>query len=250
MATKPEKQIIQEKTPEAPAVIEGESREIDGEELALPIAENMPEPSPSALNTPEEAATPAQAAPGAPPVVSPVIPEQPANVPQVKDSEGVQFDPTIHRTDDAGNPRVSPTTGKFLKKYKAGTATTSAPASPGVQTSVASSPSGPDQFDNGAEMLLQTGYGVAASFLTNDIRPESAEEHASLKIPLAAVLRERGSLGMTPTQLLMLSLAAYIGKKAAKPTVKERLIYIYLKARAFIKGEKAPQEIPKIEPAN
>jgi hypothetical protein len=220
MATKTQNEI-QENSSED---IKNDSKPIDGDELALPISENMPEPSPSALKGPEE---------------------QPANIPLIKDSEGVQFDPSIHRTDDAGNPRISPSTGKFLKKYKA--TSTASPAStiaPQTQGTAAAN----DQFDNGAEMLLQTGYGVAASFLSNDIRPENAEEHASLKIPLAAVLRERGSLGMTPTQLLMLSLAAYIGKKAAKPTVKERLLIIYLKARAFIKGEKQPTETPKIEP--
>lgn len=206
---------------------------ITGEELIAPIIPEMPEPTKSVIDmdAPDSTAT----------ASNPTIPIQPLNVPVVTDSEGTQFDPALHRTDADGNPRYG-ATGKFLKKYKTGQRAESS----ANQTTATSA--GADEFDNGAEILLQTGYGICASFLTNDFRPESQEEHMSLKIPLAAFLREKGMAGMSSTQLLILSLAAYVSKKAAKPTVRDRFVLWYLKVRAFFKGEPQPKEPVKIEP--
>lgn len=244
-----EKIIVKTNKSAEPVVAQSiQAEPIDGASLIAPIIPEMPEPTKAAVETVSaNEQAPATPQPGALPV-SPVtqIPEASLNVPNVKDSEGTQFDPSLHRSDSNGNPRFG-ATGKFLKKYKAGAndAPRSTPAAPEI---VSGNPGIPDQFDNAAEMALQTSYGLVASFFTNDIRPDSQEEHLSLKIPLAAVLREKGNIGLSNTQLLMVSIAAYISKKAAKPTIRERFVLFYLRAKALIKGEKfvepkKPEEI-------
>lgn len=136
--------------------------------------------------------------------------------------------------------------------------------------------SGPgDQSEIMAEVYLQTAYGLAASFLGDGIRPEfrvekrieqgvqnpdgsrepdrevevvkfTAEgkaEHDSLKTPLTAVLREKGNPGLTPTQIFLVSLGAFIAKKAAKPTVRERLTLLALKVKNLF-GKFTKAKIP------
>ena len=92
-------------------------------------------------------------------------------------------------------------------------------------------------------MLLQTGYGVAAMFLSEHVRPENDAEHTTLKVPLAAMLREKGVITLTPTQLFIFSLAAYVGKKAGNPTVKERAILCYIKLKSFFGFKSQPKPV-------
>lgn len=122
---------------------------------------------------------------------------------------------------------------------------------------------GPDQYDASADLFLQVGYGLASSFLGDGIRPEfkverrtqqtaagevveevvkftaeGRQEHESLRLPLAAVLREKQTTGLTPTQMFLASLAAFVAKKAAKPTVRERFTLLALKVKNWFSKSK------------
>ena len=208
---------------------------ISADQMTAPLVESMPLPT-------GEGSAPVQPAP------APVV--DPAQI--IRDDSGQQFDPTIHLVDDTGKPRIAKN-GLFMRKRgpKAGATSsgeqqTFLPPPPNAQPSepVAAQKPAPDQYEVAAEMMLQTGYGVAASFFTNDIRPEfdpktgaltadGQMEHASLHIPLSMVLREKGSTGMTPTQMFCLALAALVAKKAAKPTVKEKFMLLLIKVKSW-----------------
>lgn len=199
-----------------------ETLPIDAEELAAPLAAGMPTP------------TNADVAPQvAPPTES--TPERP----EIKDDFGTVFNPDKHRADAFGNPIKK--NGKFLStrgRKEGGKNSVPGNEEKSKAEDYVNTSGVPDQFDTAAEMILQTAYGTAAMFLSDEIRPENPEEHITLKVPLAAVLREKGVVQLTPTQLLLFSLAAYAAKKAGKPTVKERAILIYLKAKSFFTGKK------------
>jgi len=121
-----------------------------------------------------------------------------------------------------------------------------------------------DQYDQAAEMFLNVGLGVGSSFLGSGFLPEhkiekittggsglpdqteeivkytaeGKQEFESLRLPLAAVLREKQTVGLTPTQMFMASLAAYVAKKSAKPTVRERFTLLFLKVRSWFNKPK------------
>ena len=121
-----------------------------------------------------------------------------------------------------------------------------------------------DQYDQAAEMFLNVGLGVGSSFLGSGFLPEhkierittggpgvpdqieevvkytaeGKQELESLRFPLAAVLREKQTVGLSPTQMFLASLAAYVAKKSAKPTVRERFTLLFLKVRGWFNKPK------------
>jgi len=206
---------------------------IAADELALPLNEGMPTPTGAEVTPPASQE-----------------PFTPAPTVEIRDVNGTLFDPTKHRKDEFGNPVRQD--GRFLSnrgRKKGGTnkttdanATLETEEKPNAEDFV-NKTGIPDQYDTGAEMLLQTAYGVAAMFLSDGIRPENDAEHTTLKVPLAAVLREKQTVQLTPTQLLLFSLAAYIGKKAGNPTVKDRAILLYIKIKGFFGFKTQPKQV-------
>lgn len=247
---------------------------VTADQLAAPLAENMPIPTAT-----ENAQTEI-------PAVAEAVPAKP--VPVVRDKSGKLFDPAKHAVDDLGQPRFNKN-GFFVSKFigNPGNKKKDLPASeqqqqpaadvaaklegesfvpsgdgnPGTSAAFATPNGQPDQYDRMADMYLETGYGIAAGFLGDGIRPEfkvekvttggpglpdqveevlkrtpeGKQEHESLRYPLAAALREKQVTGMTPTQMFLASLAAYISRKAAKPTVRERFTLLALKVRSWFK---------------
>ncbi len=206
---------------------------IGADELAEPLNEGMPTPTGADVTPP---ASQEPFTPSAPP-------------PEIRDVNGTLFDPVKHRKDEFGNPVRKE--GRFLSNRgrKAGGTNKATDANATVEDEKPNAEDFvnktgiPDQYDTGAEMLLQTFYGVAAMFLSDGIRPENDAEHTTLKVPLAAVLREKQTVQLTPTQLLLFSLAAYIGKKAGNPTVKERAILLYIKVKGFFGFKTQPKQV-------
>jgi hypothetical protein len=245
---------------------------VTADQLAAPLAENMPIPTAT-----ENAQTEI-------PAISEAVPSKP--VPVIRDKSGKLFDPTKHAVDDLWQPRFNKN-GFFVSKFignpgkkkdaanpdeqqprTAATPTTESESfvsagdgNTGMPAAFAPVSGQPDQYDRMADMYLETGYGIAAGFLGDGIRPEfkvekvttggpglpdqieevlkrtpeGKQEHESLRYPLAAALREKQVTGMTPTQMFLASLAAYVSRKAAKPTVRERFTLCVLKIRSWFK---------------
>ncbi len=204
----------------APVVASNEKPlSVTSDGLAERIALGMPDPTPG--SAPEEVQTdiPGTEQSAPPPPTGPV------------DASGQVFIKGYHRENADGSPKTHKSTGNFMKIIGA---PDKPPAPPPVSATQAFNLNGaPDKFDTQAEMALQAVYGVAAGFLSDEIRPDNKEEHESLRMPLAAVMREKQFDRITPTQLLIVSLLAYIGKKATKPTVKEKFVMWYLRIKNF-----------------
>jgi hypothetical protein len=148
-------------------------------------------------------------------------------------------------TNPDGTPKTHKSTGNFMKKIGVeGPPPAPAPVSNSQAFNLSRQP---DKFDSQADMALQALYGVAAGFLSDEVRPDNKEEHESIRMPLAAVMREKQFDRITPTQLLIVSLLAYVGKKATKPTVKERFMIWVMRIRNLGKPKQvqpAPAENP------
>ena len=248
---------------------------VTADQLAAPLAENMPVPTATTENAQTEISA-----------VTEAIPPKP--VPVIRDKSGKLFDPSKHAVDEMGQPRfnkngffISNKIGNPGKKSEGGNngeqqsqSTASETPKIDIQSfdntsdgnngtpSLFASPNGqPDQYDRMADLYLETGYGIAAGFLGDGIRPEfkvekvttggpglpdqieevlkrtpeGKQEHESLRYPLAAALREKQVTGMSPTQMFLASMAAYLSKKAAKPSVRERFTLLALKVRSWFK---------------
>ena len=160
---------------------------VTADQLAAPLAENMPVPTASNENVQTEI-----------PAVNEAVPPKP--VPVIRDKTGKLFDPSKHAVDDLGQPRfnkngffISNSIGNPGKKRETANASESQPgtaassATPNASaenpvsagdgnpgTSAAFTPVNgqPDQYDTSADLYLQVGYGLASSFLGDGIRPE------------------------------------------------------------------------------
>lgn len=225
-----------QETPSAPESlprVEIEAVPISAADLGAPLADNMPEPTNAGSGNTENM-----------PGMGEDAENNPRNPPltgEIKDKSNRLFDPNRHAANFDGSPKfnkngffISKTLGRPKKGSESETS-----SGPGVGTkehaksgaSYFNTSGIPDEYDQAAELYLNLGYGLAASWFSDEIRPESQEEHASLKMPLSAVLREKGVVDLSPTQMFLISLGAYIAKKAQKPTVKERFTLLYLKVR-------------------
>ena len=212
-----------------------EAEEISAKELALPLVENMPEPTGSQAAAPIMPEAPEEPSQRSERDDSPR--SEPINTDAFRDRSGKTFDPQKHKANSDGTPRknargdfISATIGRPSAKKEEQSQSAST-ARPEVKNFI--NTGAPDDFDQAAELYLQFGYGVAASFLSEGIRPDDQTEHNSLKIPLAAVLREKGKVGLSPTEMLLLACGAYFGKKMGNPTVRERVALWYMKGKSL-----------------
>lgn len=245
----PESEVsLPEKKSEAPELSKAnqEAAPIGADELAGPLAENMPEPTSAdvqgiKLEVDEEDGS-INSDPKNPPLTS-----------GYRDKSNRVFNPDKHRSNPDGTPKFNKN-GFFLSK-DAGRppgSTKSSSAEGGKEKQPESlryfNTTGiPDEYDKAAELYLSVGFGLLATYFTNDIKPENIEEQGSLTIPLAAVLREKGMIDLTPTQLFMIALGSHIAKKSSKPTVKEKMTLLYLRIRSFFVKEKMTRETADIK---
>lgn len=163
-----------------------------------------------------------------------------------------------------GNPGKKPATGNPESLPPVSDGTPTGNDADGTSPFVSSQSGKRDQYDQAAEMFLNVGLGVGSSFLGSGFLPEhkiekvttggpgvpdqidevvkytteGKQEFESLRLPLAAVLREKQTVGLSPTQMFCASLAAYVAKKSAKPTVRERFTLMYLKIRSWFNKPK------------
>lgn len=195
--------------------------ETDPAELVKPLAETMPEPTAPApeelfpdLNTGLENA-PENIAPPAPP-----------------DNDKV-FNPDIHATNPDGSPRKNKD-GTFSRKRGRKSGVTN--KAEGVTFSEAQNATGvADEYDHAAALYFDTGSGVAVSLLSEEWNPDNPDERAGMVRAIAAYLRAKGSVDISPGQALTFALIAYAGKRLSRPTTKERLKLWFLKVREMIK---------------
>ena len=211
---------------------------INASELTKGMIENMPTPTADPLISEQSTD---DLFPEIPPD-RPLTPENNSGE-QIRDASGKIFDPNFHGSKD-GKPLYD-NDGNFQGKRgrKKGQKNKVDPET-GEQT-IPHNTGEPDAFDMHAEIMLQMSYGILASFFTDKIRPTDKTEHDSLKIPLAAVYREKGEVDIKPSWLLAASIIAYVGKKSAEPTVKERIALYYYRVKSFFTKKKQPPE--KIE---
>lgn len=213
-------EVIPAASPEIPAV---EGTPISVEALVSPLVETMPEPTavPDSSN----------------PAPANSIPAPTTEARRILDNRGTAFDPARHAVDDKGNPRLNKR-GNFISNSvgrPAGKSTASDAEQPDAKTPIKDlvNNGAPDLFDQTAEMYLGIGYGIAASFLSDEIRPENKEEHDSMRIPLSMALREKGDIPLSAMQMFWLAFAAYVAKKTAKPTVRERFGIMVHRIKSF-----------------
>jgi hypothetical protein len=263
--TKPKKKPIEETAPDSPNEAAPVSTPAPAVEtppiapnppaLALPATESAPAPvvettseklvADLAASMPEPTGIPES---NSAPVLN--FPTAPAKPTGIKDSRNTIFDAKRHAVDDKGNPRLNKN-GNFISnkvgrpagsKSKNGEKVADLPDSeqPDAKIPVVEliNNGAPDIYDQTAQMYLNVGFGIAASFLTNDIRPETPEENASMQVPLAAGLREKGEIPLSAWQLFAISVTAHVAKKFEKPTVKERFLLIVHRIRNFFSSPK------------
>lgn len=93
----------------------------------------------------------------------------------------------------------------------------------------------PDEYDHAAHLYFHTGTAVMAGALSDEWLAENDGEAQSVIKPLAAYLRAKGEIDLTPGQLTALALVAYAGKRVNKPNTKQRLAILYVKVKGWFK---------------
>lgn len=149
-----------------------------------------------------------------------------------RDKGGVPFDPAIHATDENGNPKLT-RTGNFARKRGR---KPSDKDDAGTDLAPKNSPKTEDDLliDAHAENIVQGVYGVSCSLLGEEFMPENEAEHIRLKNSLAAYMKASGHTNPPPELALIAAGAGYFGKRLAKPTVRARIVTIYIKAREWM----------------
>lgn len=259
-----------------PLVTDSNVTPITAEAITDVIAQEMPDVTKSANeNKPAPVSEPVSEAEKVTRVQSPappasLFPEFTENRDEVLDPTGARFVDGIHQTDENGKPFKN-RAGNFVrikngrmsneekekiyggrKAIASESSTDSSPKStvagdnktvikteqPAKRANPARISSEPEKvnYETVAEMYLQTGYALAAPFLGDEFRPDNDAEHNALKVPLIAVLEEKGEIPLTPVQMFCLALIAHAGRKyATKPTVKEKVQLMFLKVRNMFK---------------
>jgi hypothetical protein len=214
------------------------AKPITAEELVAPMAANMPLPTGSVDDFPAE-----------PPKI-PGTDQQEFNTegftvqPEIRDDEGNVFDPNIFKTGDDGKPLLK--NGRFvrLKRGRPAGSTTSAPTgetSSAPKLSTATSADGvPDQYDNAAALYFDMSTGLACGFISDEFKPDSDAERAGMIRAVAAYLRAKGSVEVTPGQALAFACVAYVGARLGRPKTSDKLKLWALKVRDFFKK---PQQV-------
>ena len=225
--------------PQVPAQdIIANAKPITAEELVAPMAADMPKPTGTADDFPAE-----------PPKI-PGTDQQEFQAdgftaqPEIRDEEGNVFDPNIFKSGDDGKPLLK--NGRFvrLKRGRPAGSTTSAPngeTASAPKLSTATSADGvPDQYDNAAALYFDMGTGLACGFISDEFKPDSDAERAGMIRAVAAYLRAKGSVEITPGQALAFACVAYVGARLSRPKTSEKLKLWALKIRDFFKK---PQQL-------
>lgn len=217
----------------------GAVKEVTADELALPLAEGMPEPTPGAAKEMPLAATEA----ATPPRITS----------ELKDRVGNVFSPEKYKANPDGSPKTDKT-GCFISINKgrpkgsgfgdgqpteirskipqAGVAPVSSPPN-----DVPISRNGPDQFDAAAELYFNMLCPILCGVISPEWQPgyvwdaekkeariENAEEEKkSITLPLATYMRVNGKVDLPPGWALILSIGAYSGKRAFMPETTEKI---------------------------
>ena len=249
-----------ETPPQIPAVPVGSQlplTEVTADELAAPLAANMPEVTNSKA-LPGTAETPAPAAPVNPPQHSSAV----------KDRAGNVWDPAKYKAAEGGAPRVD-NAGYFIpinkgrpKKDPNAPAKSepvksvmpeqkNAPAEiaqPVKSASVAGNGEAiPDEFDHAAELYFNMLIPLAAGILSEEWLPgfnydekekpfidakQGELEKKSITLPLAAYMRVKGKTELSPGWALTLAAVGYSGRRAQMPKTREKAAGMF----ATVKG--------------
>jgi hypothetical protein len=226
-----------EETKETPVTVApAEAVEITADELALPMAKTMPEPTGPLLAQPDGDF------PATDPNTQTETPTAPANNGfAIKDRAGNVFDSSKYKLDDKGAPRLDKR-GIFIplnKGRKAGS-TNSEENQPVLNATQAQNNTGvPDEYDNAATLYVDAGTGVLAGVISEEWNPESDVERAGLIKAIGAYLRAKGEIDLTPGQVAAFALIAYAGKRLNKPKTKEKLTLWFLKLKGMFNKPKA-----------
>lgn len=198
----------------------------------------------------------------APDAPTPAAAPAPSPAPAVKDSLGRSFDASKFAADSAGKPRFD-TKGRFInanagRKSPAGApkkapAVRSAPQSasfipPETPAAQASAPQAPaedatlpaagkiDKYDLAADMYCRAAYGLAASALSDEWMPDDDSEHEALRASVAAYLRAKGEIDLSPGQALALAVLGYAGKRIPRPKTQARLSVFFQRVKDWFAG--------------
>lgn len=188
------------------------------------------------------------------------------NTPQ--DDAGVSFDPFIHKANEDGTPAKNKN-GRFYSKFigragskrksENGNGVSPAPQKPsepglfeetpkfegldnGTPSPVSNAPASvqatpPDEAQGATLLLIPTVDGCMQSLFGPDIA--LTEEDKKIAEPItASFLRSKNMKDIPPGIALAMVAVAIYGPKFQKPTVKEKLILIWIKIRGFFGGNK------------
>lgn len=214
--------------PEAPPeigakVLAKEAKEISIADIVDPLAKNMPVPT-GPLPPPTGDDFPAN--PPLPPGTVSQTPS-PSDAPKVTDANGTVFDAAKHRTNPDGTPKLK--NGVFVSTRGRKEGQTNSLAASMNNTGA------PDEYDAAAQMYFDMGCGVATGVISDEWQPDSTDERAGMIKAIAAYLRFKGTIDLTPGQALTFALVSYAGKRLNKPKTKERLTLWFLKLKGMFK---------------
>jgi hypothetical protein len=215
-----------------------EAKVISVEELVKPLAEEMPaptEPSPDEMPEPVDDF----------PQVDPNAQTKPAQT----DKGGKVFSAELHKVNADGSPRTDKA-GFFIPKNKGRKpGGKNQPKQNDLQFEKTEAETQDvkdfqnntgveDEFDHAAALYFDVGVGVALTTFSDEWSPENADERKGMIKAIAAYLRAKGDIEITPGQALTFALIAYAGKRVQKPKTKERLTLWYIKIKNFLSKPK------------
>lgn len=206
------------KTEEKPEIV---VKEVTPDELFKPLAKNMPEPTGPLPDLKDDF----------PP--DPNLPPPVENKDAIKDRVGNVFDSTKYKVDDKGAPRLDKR-GVFIpidKGRKPGTTKDKQENVFAAQNNTGL----PDEYDAAATMYFDMSTGMLSGVISEEWNPESDAERQGMIKAVAAYLRAKGSIEITPGQALLFVSIGYVGKRLNKPKTKEKLTLWFLKLKGMFK---------------
>lgn len=195
-----------------------------GDALAAPLIAGMPEPTgSSAKDVPAGETLPSGE------IIAP--PPPPVNeYPHATDSEGTKFDPLLHKRNDDGTPKTNKASGKFVLLNRGRPpGSVNAPKSDTVlptQTHIpgaVQNASFPDEYTLNAQGYVKAATGGLCVLISDEWAPESEAEEKWLVDMTANYMRAKGSIDLTPGQILALGIAAYAGGRFRKPKTQAKM---------------------------
>lgn len=199
-----------------------QAEKVSADSLVTPLAENMPVPTGPLPEPPPDDFPP-----------DPNLQENAPKTDTVKDRVGNVFDPSIYKRDEKGAPRLDKS-GCFIPVNKGRKPGSKNDKEKPVTLAESQNVSGiPDEYDHAAAMYFDMTTGALAGFISDEWNPDNDAERAGMLKVVAAYLRAKGSIDVTPGQALCFASIGYIGKRVNKPKTKERLVLWWLKAKEF-----------------